>query len=72
MPLYHFHISGDRPFDDHEGIELPDDQIAWREAVRTIRDAEEHLRPNGKWCLYVREAGRVVFLIEVSASSPVF
>lgn len=67
MALYHYDISGDCPFHDEEGAEHLDDQAAWRDAVRFVRDVEEHLRPNGTWFLTVRESGRTVYTIGVTS-----
>jgi hypothetical protein len=38
MPRYYFSISNDRPFDDHDGLELPDVAAARSEAIGFARD----------------------------------
>lgn len=69
MTRYHYDISGDSPFRDEEGTEHPDDNAAWRDALRLIRDAEEQLRPGGSWVLTVREGNRVVHTIVVTGKT---
>ena len=69
MTLYHYDISGDHPYRDEDGTEHVGDRAAWRVAVKLVRDVEEHLRPNGKWALTVRSGERVVYVIEVTATS---
>jgi hypothetical protein len=67
MARYHYDISGDYPFLDEEGAEHLDDKAAWRDAVRLVRDVEEHLAPDGEWFLTVREGGRTVYSIGVTS-----
>ncbi len=67
MAQYYYDISGDSPFRDEEGAEHRDDKAAWRDAVRMIRDVEEHLRPDGTWLLTVREGSRTVYSIGVTS-----
>jgi hypothetical protein len=67
MARYFFHISGSHPFQDGQGVEHPDDERAWREAMRLMRDVELNLRPEGTWGLAVREGDRLVYQIHVTA-----
>lgn len=65
MKRYFFHIEGESPYRDEIGEELRDDEAAWREAMRMVRDVESNLRPGQSWHLDVR-AGRVaVYLVEI-------
>jgi hypothetical protein len=52
MSRYFFHISGADPFHDLEGMDLPDDQAAWCEAKRLVRDIESNLAPGQDWPLF--------------------
>jgi hypothetical protein len=68
MAHYYYDISGDSPYLDVGGTAHSSDSAAWHDAVRLVRDIEEHLRPDGgKWGLTVREDGRIVYRIEVTA-----
>jgi DNA transposition AAA+ family ATPase len=69
MPLYFFDISGGGPAMDAVGEELPDDEAAWQEAVRTARDVEWTLNPERSphSVLEVKRDRRMLFRIEVSA-----
>jgi hypothetical protein len=67
MAQYYYDISGDYPFLDEEGAEHLNDKAAWRDAVRLVRDVEEHLSPDGEWHLTVREGSRIVYSIEVTS-----
>jgi hypothetical protein len=69
MPLYSFDISGGGPVMDAVGEELPDDDAAWKEAVRTARDVEWTLNPERSphWVLEVKRDRRMLFRIEVLA-----
>jgi hypothetical protein len=69
MPRYFFHITRGHPFRDRQGEELRDDQAAWDEALRTVRDIEASLDLNGssEWSLEVRRGARPIFQINVSA-----
>ena len=69
MTLYYYDISGDHPYRDDDGTEHAGDRAAWRDAVKLVRDVEDHLRPNGKWVLTVRSGDRIVFVIDVTATS---
>jgi hypothetical protein len=67
MVQYHYDILGDVPFRDEEGAYHLDDDSAWREAMRLVRDVEANLSPGGRWALTVREGDKLVFFIEVTA-----
>ena len=69
MPRYFFDISGGAPFSDPDGEELPHDQAAWDEALRTVRDVETTLDPDKwpRWSLEVKRDGMTIFRIDVSA-----
>lgn len=69
MTMYHYDISGDHPFNDESGAQHLNDSSAWRDAVKLIRDVEDHLGPNGLWILKVRDGNRLVFSIEVKATA---
>ena len=63
MHIYQFHIAGLRPFHDAEGVELPDAETAWGEALRLVRDIEGSLQPGESWSLDVVEDGTTIFRI---------
>jgi hypothetical protein len=63
MATYHFHIIGCRPFHDGDGMELPDAEAAWEEALLMVRDVEGSLQAGEGWSLEVVESGSVVFRI---------
>jgi hypothetical protein len=67
MPTYYFHIDGPRPYADLTGAILPDDESAWEQARRTVRDIEDHLQPGEEWRLEVAHGSRAVFLLTVSS-----
>ena len=66
MPTYQFHIAGLRPFHDMEGMELPDAETAWGEALRLVRDIEGALQPGEGWSLDVVEDGTTIFHISLA------
>jgi hypothetical protein len=66
MHTYQFHIAGLRPFHDAEGMELPDAETAWAEALRLVRDIEGALQPGEGWSLDVVEDGTTIFHISVA------
>ena len=52
MQRYYFHFEGNRPHTDTTGEMLLDDEAAWREAVRLLRDVEHAvLRARRAWPL---------------------
>ena len=66
MAQYSFTISDGEPFVHSE--ELPDDKAAWREAVRTVRDAQARLSPSGsEWSLVRGE--KALYRIDVTAKT---
>jgi hypothetical protein len=67
MSRYFFHISGADPFHDLEGMDLPDDQAAWCEAKRLVRDIESNLAPGQDWQLQVVDGGGSVFVLTLSS-----
>lgn len=68
MPRYYFHIDHTvAPHVDDDGSELPDDDVAWDEAVRFIRDCEDRIRPGDKWMLEVRRERVPLYRISVVA-----
>lgn len=69
MARYFFHIASIHPFQDDDGMEHPSDECAWREALRLTHDVEQHLQPGGHWILTVYEGDRLVYRIEVSATT---
>ncbi|WP_409334803.1 DUF6894 family protein [Bradyrhizobium neotropicale] len=66
MHTYQFHIAGVRPFRDGEGMELPDAETAWAEALRLVRDIEGSLQPSESWSLEVVEDGATIFRINLA------
>ncbi|MEY9594440.1 hypothetical protein ABIA06_006731 [Bradyrhizobium yuanmingense] len=66
MPLYTFTISAGEDFSDTQ--DLPDDEAAWQQAVRTLKDAESALS-SGKlsWSLVVEREECVCLRIDVGA-----
>jgi Domain of unknown function (DUF6894) len=69
MPLYHFKISNGHPYPEDRGFEFPDDEAAWHEALKTIRDVETSLdldRSNN-WSMEVRREESPIFKIQVTA-----
>ncbi|MBO4222016.1 DUF6894 family protein [Bradyrhizobium neotropicale] len=70
MPRYFFHISNGHPFRDTQGEELPDDNAAWQEALKTMRDVESSLRLDGshEWSIEVKRGDTAIFRIDVSAT----
>ena len=67
MNRYFFHIDGPRPQEDTAGILLSDDSAAWDEALQTVRNIEDNLKPGEEWRLEVAEDGRSVFLLTVAS-----
>ncbi|WP_458194122.1 DUF6894 family protein [Bradyrhizobium sp. UFLA05-153] len=54
MPRYYFDIHNGHPYRDELGEDLPNDEAAWRTAIRLARDIEDKLAPGGVWKLVVR------------------
>ncbi|WP_394570356.1 DUF6894 family protein [Bradyrhizobium sp. 31Argb] len=69
MPRYFFHISNGHPFRDPKGEELRDDNAAWEQALRTVRDIESSLDLDGspEWSIEVKRGHSSIFRIDVSA-----
>jgi hypothetical protein len=67
MPKYSFHIDSPRPYVDQSGTTLPDDQTAWREARRFVRDIEDYLQPGENWRLEVMKDDKALFLVTLSS-----
>ena len=63
MRRYYFHFEGNKPHTDTMGEMLPDDETAWREAVRLLRDVEHDVRPGESWTLCVSDEGEPVFVL---------
>jgi hypothetical protein len=66
MPRYYFNFEGRRPHDDRTGEVLRDDEAAWREAVRLVRDVEDRLQPGDEWKLRVLEEKVPVFVLTIT------
>ena len=65
MARYDFEILNGGVFVDSE--ELPNDEAAWREAARTVRDVEISLSSyGGEWSLVVSRDGKAIYRINVS------
>jgi uncharacterized protein DUF6894 len=69
MPQYFFNITNGHPFKDPLGEDLPDDDAAWEQAVKTVRDIEASLNLDGssEWSLEVKRGQTSIFRIDVSA-----
>ncbi|MCS3448513.1 MULTISPECIES: hypothetical protein [Bradyrhizobium] len=67
--LRSFYISNDRPFDDPDGEELLNDEVAWQKAVMTVRDAESNLDPDksNRRSIVVKREENAIFQIDVTA-----
>ena len=70
MPRYSFDITrNNKQFHrDEKGTDLPDDQAAWYEAKRCVREIEDVLSPGDSWRLTVRCAIRIVYRIEIKTT----
>ena len=68
VPRYFFHIHNHRSFRDHDGEELPDDNAAWREALRTLKTLESNLDPGQQWRLSVRGPRGPLFEISIDTA----
>jgi hypothetical protein len=60
MPRYFFVQNGESRRDE-VGAEFMDDQAAWKEAVRTMRGAEDALAPGDTWRVTVRRDVRILY-----------
>jgi hypothetical protein len=69
MPKYFFHIEGSRPYRDKFGEELPNDRMAWREAMRLARDIEDTLEPGQNWRLIVVDGQAVIYVIAITTEN---
>jgi hypothetical protein len=66
MTSYKFQISNGSDFSDEE--DLPDDEAAWREALKTVRDIEATLNSKGgDWALVVTRGDVPLYRIDVKA-----
>ncbi|OPY98820.1 hypothetical protein A5906_30055 [Bradyrhizobium sacchari] len=66
MTRYSFLITDGDDFSDNE--ELPDDEAAWHQALRTVRDIESTLSSTGgKWSLVVHRDDSPLYRIDVRA-----
>lgn len=66
MPRYIFEITNGSAFSDNQ--ELADDEAAWEQALRTVRDVESALRPaGGDWSLVVLRDDGPLYRIDVRA-----
>jgi hypothetical protein len=64
MASYSFQISGSGDF--ASSLELPDDEAAWREALRTVKDVEYALPSAGAaWSLTVHRESVPIYRIDV-------
>jgi hypothetical protein len=52
---------------DPSGTTLPDDQTAWREARRFVRDIEDYLQPGENWRLEVMKDDKALFSVTLSS-----
>ena len=70
MPKYFFNVHGATPSRDDQGVDFPDDEAAWREAITSagelMKDMDENFRPGEEWSLEVTdEEGQSVFFIVI-------
>jgi hypothetical protein len=64
MPIYRFAIHNGYDHDDSEGVELPDDEAARREAALVIHDLRKSQQtPKRDWTIEVTEGERKVATI---------
>ena len=70
MPRYSFDINRNNKqvHRDEVGTDLPDDQAAWEEAKRCVREIEDVLSPGDSWRLTVRRDIRIVFRVEIKTT----
>ena len=66
MARYEFHISNGEKFVGSD--EFSCDQAACQEALRTVRDIESALAPDGgDWSIEVRQDNQPIFRVDVTA-----
>lgn len=75
MPRYFFHISHERPEPDHDGRELPDEHVAWKEATVTagqiLQNIDGKLRPGQEWRMEVAdEFQNTLFMLHINVRKP--
>ena len=71
MPLYQFHIRDSDHFEDHEGVNLPDDLSAREHALGIVRELQK--ADEASWRQYtmeVRRDGHLVWEIPFEVSPP--
>ena len=73
MPLFHFNIQDDVPRPDPDGLDLPDKDAAWAEAVRccgeVLRELDGNLSRGSEWRMEVINAsGQPVFTLRFLAT----
>jgi hypothetical protein len=61
MPRYFFDVQNGESRRDEVGAEFMDDQAAWKEAVQTMRGAEDALAPGDTWRVTVRRDVRILY-----------
>ena len=66
MPRYFFDVLLNR---DHVGIDLPNDQAAWKEAMQYVREMQDTLAPSDRWRLTVRRDVRIVYRIDLKTTA---
>jgi hypothetical protein len=69
MPRYFFDVQNGESRRDEVGAEFMDDQAAWKEAVRTMRGAEDALAPGDTWRVTVRRDVRILYRIEIKTTA---
>ena len=62
MPRYFFDVQLNR---DKVGIDLPNEQAAWKEAMAYVREMQDALAPGDRWRLTVRRDVRIVYRIDL-------
>ena len=59
MPVYHFNVFHDAASHDHDGVELPDKDAAWKQATlvagEMIKDIDGRLKPGHDWHMEVTD-----------------
>jgi hypothetical protein len=62
MPKYYFDLEGLAPASDEVGVELPNNEAAWRDAkqfaAELLKDVGGRSRPGDGWRLTVSDANR--------------
>lgn len=74
MPRYFFNIQHGQPDPDETGMDLPDNDAAWKEATITagklLQDMDGTLKPGREWRMEVTDAaGNLIWVLRLLAES---